>query len=263
MNLFLKFIHFLVLKISKIKLKPIKNLFISYFMKIYQINLSEYARKNINEYSSFNDFFTREFAPGSRPIDQSNESIVSPVDGKIMESGTIQSGILFQLKKMEYSLYELLNNNLDLHRRFKNGFYTTIYLAPSNYHRVHMPYRGILINNELVKGKTYKVNEQSLRKVSGLYAKNTRQISYFENQNSCFCMIMIGAMNVSSISLTNKSAKKYPDHTYQYQKGDEFSRFNLGSTVLILFPQSSNIEWSDKIKFGQTIKLGECIAKFI
>ena len=243
MNLFLKLIHFVVLKISRIKLKPIKNLLISYFINAYQINLAEYARKNINEYSSFNDFFTREFASGFRPIDQSNNTIISPVDGKIMESGTIQSGRLFQLKKMEYSLGELLNGNLKLIQRFQNGFYITIYLAPSNYHRVHMPYKGKLISNEVVKGKTYKVNEQALRKVSGLYTKNIRQISQFENQNSCFCIIMVGAMNVSSISVTNKNAKKHPEYCYQYQKGDEFSRFNLGSTVLILFPQSSNIEF--------------------
>jgi phosphatidylserine decarboxylase len=255
MNLLLKLLQMLVLRISRIKARPIKTLLIKYFKSHYQINLDEYARKHIDEYSSFNDFFTREFAKGVRLIDQSNDALVSPVDGKIMESGTIESGQLFQLKNMKYSLDKLLNKDIDLIEMFQNAYYITIYLAPNNYHRVHLPYHGKLVNNQIVKGKNYKVNEHALRQVSGLYTKNIRQISQFEDSNISFCMIMVGAMNVSSISLTDKNG-------CEYKKGEEFSRFNLGSTVLILFPQSAKIKWSHLITFGQTIKLGECIAKF-
>ena len=190
-----------------------------------------------------------------RPIDQTENTIVSPVDGKIMESGRVSDGKLFQLKNMEYNLSHLLNKNPKLIKGFKNAFYVAIYLAPYNYHRVHLPYQGKLLHNQIIGGKTYKVNEQALKKINALYTKNTRQISQFESSKVNFCMIMVGAMNVSSISITDKNKDVY-------NKGEEFARFNLGSTVLMLFSGSENIKFPDHLKFGEKIILGVCIAKF-
>ena len=245
----------LILKFSRIKTRFVKNLFINLFKNHYKISLEEFARKNVDVYSSFNDFFTREFEEGVRPIDQAENTIVSPVDGKVMEFGRVSDGKLFQLKNMEYNLSHLLNKNPKLIKGFKNAFYVTIYLAPYNYHRVHLPYQGKLVHNEIIGGKTYKVNEQALKKINALYTKNTRQISLFEGSEVNFCMIMVGAMNVSSISITDKNKDTY-------KKGEEFARFNLGSTVLMLFSGSENIKYPGNLKFGEKIKLGECIAKF-
>ena len=245
----------LILKVSRIKTRFVKNLLINLFKNHYKISLEEFARKNVDVYSSFNDFFTREFEEGVRPIDQTENTIVSPVDGKVMEFGRVSDGKLFQLKNMEYNLSHLLNKNPKLIKGFKNAFYVTIYLAPYNYHRVHLPYQGKLLHNQIIGGKTYKVNEQALKKINALYTKNTRQISLFEGSKVNFCMIMVGAMNVSSISITDKNKDVY-------NKGEEFARFNLGSTVLMLFSGSENIKFPDHLKFGEKIKLGECIAKF-
>ena len=245
----------LILKVSRIKTRFVKNLLINLFKNHYKISFEEFARKNVNEYSSFNDFFTREFDEGVRPIGQAENTIVSPVDGKVMQSGRVSDGKLFQLKNMEYNLSHLLNKNPKLIEDFKNAFYVTIYLAPYNYHRVHLPYQGKLLYNQIIGGKTYKVNEQALKKINSLYTKNARQISQFESSRVNFCMIMVGAMNVSSISITDKNKNIY-------NKGEEFARFNLGSTVLLLFSGSENILFPDHLKFGEKIKLGECIAKF-
>ena len=245
----------LILKVSRIKTRFLKNLLINLFKNHYKISLEEFARKNVDEYSSFNDFFTREFKDGVRPIDQTEKTIVSPVDGKVMESGMVSDGKLFQLKNMEYNLSNLLNKNPKLIEAFKNAFYLTIYLAPYNYHRVHLPYQGKLLNNQIIGGKTYKVNEQALKKINALYTKNTRQISHFESSRFNYCMIMVGAMNVASISITDKSKDIY-------NKGEEFACFNLGSTVLLLFSNSENIKIPVNLRFGEKIKLGECIAKF-
>ncbi len=255
MSLVQNFFQYLILRVSRIKARFVKNLFINIFKARYKISLEEFARKNVNEYSSFNDFFTREFETGSRPIDEAENIIVSPVDGKILESGRVSDGKLFQLKNMDYNLSDLLNNDLELIQAFKNAFYITIYLAPNNYHRVHLPYQGKLLHNQIIGGKTYKVNEQALKKINALYTKNVRQITQFESSKLNLCMIMVGAMNVSSISITDKDKNIY-------KKGEEFARFNLGSTVLMLFPGSGNIKFPDHIKFGEQIKLGECIAKF-
>ena len=245
----------LILKFSRIKTRFVKNLLINLFKNHYKISLEEFARKNVDEYSSFNDFFTREFEEGVRPIDRTEKTIISPVDGKVMEFGRVSNGKLFQLKNMEYNLSHLLNKNPKLIKGFKNAFYVAIYLAPYNYHRVHLPYQGKLLHNQIIGGKTYKVNEQALKKINALYTKNTRQISLFEESKVNFCMIMVGAMNVSSISITDKNKDTY-------KKGEEFARFNLGSTVLMLFSGSENIKYPGNLKFGEKIKLGECIAKF-
>ncbi len=255
MNLLQNFFQKLILKVSRIKTRFVKNLLINLFKNHYKISLEEFARKNMNEYSSFNDFFTREFDEGVRPIDQTENTIVSPVDGKVMESGRVSDGKLFQLKNMEYNLSDLLNKNPQLIEAFKDAFYVTIYLAPYNYHRVHIPHQGKLLHNEIIDGKTYKVNEQALRKIDALYTKNARQISQFESSKVNYCIIMVGAMNVSSISITDKNKEVY-------NKGDEFAHFNLGSTVLMLFSGSENIKFPDGLRFGEKIKLGECIAKF-
>ena len=255
MSLLQNYFQNLILKISRIKTRFVKNLLINLFKNHYKISLEEFARKNVNEYSSFNDFFTREFDEGVRPIDQTENTIVSPVDGKVMESGRVSDGKLFQLKNMEYNLSHLLNKNPNLIEAFKNAFYVTIYLAPYNYHRVHLPSQGKLLHNQIIDGKTYKVNEQALKKINALYTKNTRQISQFESSNLNFCMIMVGAMNVSSISITDKNKNIY-------NRGEEFAHFNLGSTILLLFSGSENIKFPDHLKFGEKIKLGECIAKF-
>ena len=168
-RLFQNLFQNLILKVSRIKARFVKNLLINFFKNRYKISLEEFARKNVNEYSSFNDFFTREFDERVRPIDQTENTIVSPVDGKVMESGRVSDGKLFQLKNMEYNLSHLLNNNPKLIEAFKNASYVTIYLAPYNYHRVHLPYQGKLLHNQIIGGMAYKVNEQALKKINALY----------------------------------------------------------------------------------------------
>ena len=249
-------IHELVLKATRTRILFIKNLMIKLFMRHYQIKLNEYSRTSISEYKSFNDFFTRELSLNNRPIDESANTIISPVDGTVAEFGSIKLGKLIQVKGIDYRLDEFLKNKEDLIKIFENGFFISIYLAPYNYHRVHLPYEGTLVDSAMVPGTTHRVDQEALRTIKNLYIENQRLVSNFENNIFNFSLIMVAALNVSSMSITPKnSGSKF------YKKAEEYGRFNLGSTVVLLFPESVKLDWSTAITVGQKVKFGECIAK--
>ena len=164
---------------------------IKYFMHHYQIQLNEYSRKNINEYKSFNDFFTRELSLNNRPIAENAKLIISPVDGTVAQFGSIKLGQLMQVKGINYQLDEFLNHHKDLIKIYENGFFMSIYLAPYNYHRVHLPYEGTLVSAEMVSGKTHRVDQKALQTIKNLYVENQRLISNFENNLFKFSLIMV------------------------------------------------------------------------
>ena len=249
-------IHELVLKATRTRILFIKNLMIKLFMRHYQIKLNEYSRTSISEYKSFNDFFTRELSLNNRPIDKSTNTIISPVDGTVAEFGSIKLGKLIQVKGIDYRLDEFLNHHESLIKIFENGFFISIYLAPYNYHRVHLPYEGTLVDSAMVPGTTHRVDQEALRTIKNLYIENQRLVSNFESNIFNFSLIMVAALNVSSMSITPKnSGSKF------YKKAEEYGRFNLGSTVVLLFPESVKLDWSTAITVGQKVKFGECIAK--
>ena len=229
---------------------------IKYFMHHYQIQLNECSRKNINEYKSFNDFFTRELSLNNRPIAENVKLIISPVDGTVAQFGSIKLGQLMQVKGTNYRLDEFLNHHEHLIKIYENGYFMSIYLAPYNYHRVHLPCEGTLVSAEMVSGKTHRVDQKALKTIKNLYVENQRLISNFESNIFNFSLIMVAALNVSSMSITKKN-----HGTKFYKKAEEFGRFNLGSTVVILFPESAELDWSTSITIGQNVKFGECIAK--
>ena len=152
----------------------IKNTLIKWFIHRYRIDLGEFQRETIKDYSTFNDFFTREIKPELRPVKGSKHEVVSPVDGIVVAFGRIHGDSIVQLKNSYYSLKQLVNENEELKVKYLNGYFATIYLAPNNYHRVHMPLDGTLKNSELVPGKVFSVNQDSLKKRSSLYIKNQR-----------------------------------------------------------------------------------------
>ena len=144
---------------------------------------------------------------------------------------------------------------------YLNGYFATIYLAPNNYHRVHMPLDGTLKNSELIPGKIFSVNQNSVTKIPNLYIKNQRLMNVFEGPISPFILILVAALNVSSISPSWQSGLGESEQPIAISRGEEMGRFNLGSTVLLLFPETSQLQWSNNIEVGGNIKMGEIIAE--
>lgn len=251
------------------KITPIKNFLISYFIKRYAVNMREAIQEDPFAYASYNDFFTRKLKPESRPIDQSPGSIVSPADGMIAQIGAINENRILQAKGFDFTVQELLaNDNLSEH--FSNGNFATIYLAPKDYHRVHMPIDGRLLKMIYVPGKLFSVNTQAAESIPRVFARNERVIALFETVIGTVAVVMVGAMIVGGIE-TVWAGKISPPHSktiatafythdpmIELSKGAEMGLFKLGSTVIILFSPGT-MAWDQTININQDIKFGHKI----
>ncbi|MEQ8953714.1 MAG: archaetidylserine decarboxylase, partial [Gammaproteobacteria bacterium] len=226
-----------------------KNLLIRWFIKRYQVDMTEAACEEASAYQSFNDFFTRALKPGARPIDCSSGAIVSPADGAISQFGYIDGDQLYQAKGREFSLQALLAGDDLQSARYVGGSFMTVYLSPRDYHRVHLPLAGKLLRGCYVPGKLFSVNGVTTAAVPGLFARNERYIMEFETAAGYLSVIMVGAMIVAGIETVwggqvcplpgrrQITVQDYAAHSppIELATGAEIGRFKLGSTVIMLF----------------------------
>jgi len=254
----------------------IKDTFISYFAKKFDIDMSEAAEANLKSYATFNDFFTRALKEGTRPIDSDKLSIVSPADGEVSECGKIKNGQLMQAKGQQFSLHELLGGQPDLTEQFANGQFATIYLSPKDYHRVHMPFEGTLRSSIYVPGQLFSVNHKTARNVPGLFARNERLVCIFDTPKGPMALILVGAMIVAGIETVwggqvcplsgvvqrNQYDANGQSASVSLAKGDEMGRFKLGSTAIIITPDGTS-DWIDNFEHGSKVKMGEKIGEFV
>ncbi len=254
-------------KLADVKAPWFKNLFITQFAKAYNIDMSNAVEPSLTEYACFNDFFTRAIKPESRPIDNDTQSLCSPVDGAMSQFGTIEKGRIIQAKKHHYSVLELLAGDQQMASRFDNGEFCTIYLAPKDYHRIHMPCDGKLHSMAHIPGKLFSVNPLTANNVPNLFARNERVVSYFNTPFGLMAMVAVGATIVGSVETTwhgtvtpptksNVSHWNYQQESIEIKKGKEMGRFKLGSTVILLM-EKSNWQWKKSMISGDDLILGE------
>ena len=238
-----------------------KNLLIKQFAQVYNISLAEAERENFDDYAHFNDFFTRALKSDARPISTTAGAIVSPADGAVSESGRIHKDQLMQAKGHNYSLTSLAGR---LGKGFEEGTFCTIYLAPSDYHRVHLPYSGTLTHTLAVPGELFSVNGSTTQSIDGLFARNERLVCRFETDFGPMLVVLVGAMIVASIETdwlgptSPYSETEYAEHHLVYERGAEIGRFLLGSTVICCFPNDS-MDLNAKTKASATVRMGEPI----
>lgn len=242
---------------------------IRWFVRRYGVNMSEAAEADIERYSTFNQFFTRELRADARPL--ASTDFICPVDGTISQFGHIESGWIFQAKGHEYSAAALLGGSEKLAEKFANGSFATLYLSPKDYHRIHMPCAGRLKRMIHVPGSLFSVNPLTAQEIPGLFARNERVVCEFESEETgSFVMVLVGATIVGSMAtqwhgVVNpprpKQARgwKYDQTTIELGQGDEMGRFLLGSTVILLFPQHS-LQFSTHWHAGKTVRMGEAMA---
>lgn len=244
----------------------IKNLFIDFFCRLYPINFSEAYIENPHDFVSFNDFFTRALKANARQITLDNNNILSPADGTLAQFGHIHDQQLLQAKNMYYSLETLLASK-DQAALFENGHYATIYLAPHNYHRVHMPVTGTLRESIFIPGKLFSVNRMTSSLIPNLYARNERMVLLFDTEIGVVAVILVGALIVGSMQTiwmqqpirSHQIERFTPKTPIHIQQGDEVGRFLLGSTVIVLLPPQP-IQWSQEIRPDGEIWLGQFLA---
>lgn len=263
-----------VMVATRVKLPPIKNWLIGAFMRSFRPDLSDAAEENPFAYASFNAFFTRALKPTARPIAGDSRMLVSPVDGTLSQCGAIQGGMLLQAKGHSYSLDALLASAaIEWAERFRDGRFATIYLAPYNYHRIHMPTTGTLTDAWYVPGRLFSVNLATAAEVPNLFARNERVVLLFNGECGPFAVIFVGALNVGSMATIwhGDVAPRWPRRVTALpmpppaertlQRGAELGRFNMGSTVILLFGRDA-VSLATSLEPGQTMRLGQELGVF-
>jgi phosphatidylserine decarboxylase len=241
---------------------------IPWFIKRYGVNMAEAANPDPRSYATFNEFFTRPLREGARPL--APVPFVCPVDGAISQFGAIERDQIFQAKGHSYSTRALVGGDAALAAQFDNGHFATIYLAPKDYHRIHMPCDGRLVRMIYVPGDLFSVNPVTARGVPGLFARNERVVCVFETAHGPFVNVLVGATIVGSMATVwhgvvnpprSPSIREwnYADQNIVLKQGEEMGRFLLGSTVVMLFPQNVvtfTADWAP----SKPVRLGEAMA---
>ena len=270
-----KLLTSLVFRLARIESQGFKNFLIRRFVSLYNIDISELDKTVPDNYPSLNAFFTRELAAGSRPISGDLNSVVSPVDGTVSAAGPIEDDMVFQAKGRRYSLGDLLAADLQDVDTYRNGLFTTIYLAPYNYHRVHAPLGGRLHTARYVPGDLFSVNGATATHMDALFARNERLVCHFDGEHGPYVLVFVGALNVGSITTPwtgeiRPRTSGVPEDialddsaaSLNVSAGDLLGWFNMGSTVIVLLPQQS-AAWNSSLEGGATVRMGELIGSRI
>ena len=256
---------------TRMRYPIIKNRFTAWFIKQFKVNMEEALVSDPYAYEHFNAFFTRELKPGVRPIVNGKSELACPVDGAVSQAGQIENGRIFQAKGHDYSLEQLLGGTAERTKPFQGGSFTTIYLSPRDYHRIHMPVTGTLREMVHIPGRLFSVNPATTRVIPGLFARNERVVSIFDTEVGPMAMVKVGAVNVGSIETVWAGMVTPPagrvvrtwhyegDEAITLEKGAEMGRFNMGSTVIVVFGPEA-VELAEEIQPGASVKLGQLLA---
>jgi phosphatidylserine decarboxylase len=258
------FLSWLMFHVAQVRASGFKNAFIGTFVKLYKVDLSDAEFEVIKSYPDFASFFTRALKPGARPVDPDPAVLVSPVDGTVSQLGPVRNGTMIQAKGRDYTVTELLGGSKAA-AFFNKGSFCTIYLAPHNYHRIHMPASGKLREWGYVPGRLFSVSTRAVRTIPRLFARNERVYAIFETDFGPLAVVMVGALFVGSIE-TVWNGRVTPPHGHEagsyspmnpvvLMRGREMGRFNMGSTVILLAPPGM-VAWRPHLVPGKDVRMG-------
>lgn len=254
--------------LTRSRLRLLKNLLIRTFVRLYRVDTTDAALPVPEGYESFNAFFTRALQPDARPLAADPQAVISPADGAIQQLGAISDQEILQVKGITYDVGELLAGDENEARYYDNGSFVTIYLAPWNYHRVHMPVAGRVVSMRHAPGALWSVNQLTTERVPRLFARNERLVCLCEAAWGRFAVVLVGALNVGSIS-TAWAGEVLPrraravttwhyaatDPAMRLNRGDLLGQFNMGSTVIALFP-ADTVRWRESLAPQDPVRVG-------
>lgn len=242
------------------------------FARAYGMNLGE-ADRPIDEYASFLAFFTRRLKPGLRPqAAEAPGGINSPIDGRLIAGGLVESGTLIQAKGLSYALPELLGGD-PVTPLFDGGHSLTLYLAPKDYHRIHVPLPGRCIAVGRVEGELWPVNEVSTASTPRLYVRNRRAYWIAEGTGPCeglaVGLVLVGATHVGGVVIEDRwlEGRALPRRgrlavgALPCAPGDDLGVFELGSTVVLLIGGERRGDWKPSRDLGP-VRVGERLGSF-
>jgi phosphatidylserine decarboxylase len=262
----------LVYRVTRSRARWLKNALIASFVDHFRPDMSEAEQTDPRSYATFNEFFTRALRPGTRAFAQDPAALLSPVDGRVSQLGHLDGSWLVQAKGHAYTLEALLAADAAWAEIFRGGRFATLYLAPFNYHRVHMPLNATLCAAWYVPGQLFSVNSTTAAAVPGLFARNERVVCIVEAGELRCAIILIGALFVGSLAtvwhgeITPRALRRRSELPLDGSRasltlaaGAEMGRFNMGSTVILLLPPGRG-EWLASFAPGSTVRLGEPLA---
>jgi phosphatidylserine decarboxylase len=262
-----RFLSRLVGTITECRIGLVRTLLVQTFLRHYPVDLAEAALPEPDSYASFNDFFTRRLRADARPLDAEPRAALCPADGVLSGSGTVAGDTLLQAKGIVYSAAALLGGDAALASEFAGGAFASIYLAPHNYHRVHMPLAGTLRVARFVPGDLFSVNAATAASVPGLFTRNERVVCVFDTRAGPMAVVLVGALFVGSMSLAwagrirgsgGRRVHELPVHDpiIALDRGAELGWFNMGSTVVVLFgPRGPAL--AEELAPGRALRVGE------
>ncbi len=259
----------LTYRLTRIQTPWFKNALIRWFADAYQVDWSEARHQRPDDYATFNAFFTRSLRADARPIAGDATTLVSPADGRVSQLGDIVGDAIVQAKGHQFSLQELLGGDGSLATAFEGGKFITVYLSPRDYHRVHMPLAGSLRRTLYVPGRLYSVAPHTVRSIPRLFARNERLVAVFDTEVGPMAVILVGAINVAAIETVwsglvtppqrpRVETRDWSAQGIHLERGAEMGRFNMGSTVILLFARES-VDWSAQVDAEQDLRMGQAI----
>jgi phosphatidylserine decarboxylase len=268
------FLSLLMYGLARVQWAPVRVPLVWLFVRLTGIRMEEAAHPNPGHYPNLNALFTRALRPGLRPLDPDPESVVSPVDGTLSQIGVIEDGRLVQAKGHHYALRDLLGITTEEHSAFDGGAFATLYLSPKDYHRIHMPLDGDLAQMRHLDGRLFSVNAVTAALVPGLFSRNERVVCLFESKAGPMAMVLVAAIFVGGIDTVwagkvtpAAPSGRRPRWNYDLDanrvhldRGAEMGRFNLGSTVILLFPPGT-VTWDRDLGPGSPVRVGQRIGR--
>ena len=241
------------------------------FARLYGIDLGE-VEGDLASFPSLQAFFIRRLREGARPVAEDPALVVSPVDGKILTAGPLEESTRLPIKGARFTASELLGRDDPL---LEGGLQVTLYLSPSDYHRIHAPLSGRVPSWSHIPGRLLPVNPFTVHSVERVFPGNERVVSLWEGEEEGrrLWMVLVGALNVGSIRVlwdpelgTNRFGtgprEKRASRPRRFAKGEEAARFELGSTVVLLFP-GGKARLAEGVEPGKKVNMGEPLARWV
>jgi len=238
----------------------------------FGVDLTEASQSDPRAYPSFNAFFTRELRLGVREAAADSRTLVMPADGRISQCGPIEDGRIFQAKGQSFTAAELLGDSASA-VPFADGLFATVYLSPKDYHRVHMPWTGILRETLHLPGRLFSVGPDAVTHVPRVFARNERLVCHFDCDFGPLVMVMVGALLVSGVETVwggeeipaygrSPRHKDYRGRGIVLERFAEMARFNYGSTVIVLVPRGI-AELDESLGPETPVRLGQPLARLV
>ena len=267
----------IVLHATRVRIPAWQQWLIRTVVRRHEVDLSDAVESDPRAWPTFNAFFTRALRPDARPLPAEPDAVASPSDGTVQGAGEIAGTTLVQAKSLSYSLESLLGGDRDAASAFTGGSAATIYLAPRDYHRVHLPIDGTLAALVHLPGDRFSVNPATAERIRHLFARNERVVFHFRGAGGHpFAIVMVGALLVGSIETPwtgpvadrpspgsgrgRGRVRRWSFDGPALERGAEIGRFNMGSTVIALFPPGT-VRWDPDLREGAPVRCRQAIGR--